>query len=65
MGHINTMGKTLQQRCNDEGINKTEICYKGKKEDCSSESEDSRFSGESFTRDEYPGKDPSRMAVSP
>jgi len=40
-------------------------CYKGREEDCSLISEDSRFTGESFTKEESPERDPSPVADSP
>ena len=59
------MGKVLQQRCDDNRTGTIERCYEGRKEDCSPISEDSRFAGEIFTKEEPPGRDPSPVAVSP
>jgi len=59
------MGKALQQRCDDRRINTIEKCHKGREEDCSLLSEDSRFTGESFTKEGSPERDPSPLAVSP
>jgi len=42
------MGKALQQGCDDERTGTIERCYKGREEDFSPISEDSRFAGESF-----------------
>jgi len=65
IGQINTMGKALQQRCDDGRTNTIERCYKGREEDCSPISEDSKYAGESFTKEESPTRDPSPLAVSP
>ena len=65
IGQINTMGKALQQRCDDRRTRMRERCYKGREEDCSPGSEDSRFAGESLTKDRSPERDPSPVAVSP
>ena len=62
---INTMGIMLQQRCDDKRADTIERCYKGREEDCSPVSEDSRFTGESSTKEGSPGRDPSPLAVSP
>ena len=59
------MGKALQQRCDDERTGIIERCYKGREEDCSPVSEDSRFTWESSTKEGSPGRDPSPLAVSP
>jgi len=59
------MGKELQQGCNDRRTSTIERCYKGREEDCSPVSEDSRFTGESFTKEGSPERDPSPVAVSP
>jgi len=58
------IGKVFQQRCNDRA-GTIERCCKGREEDCSPVSEDSRFAGESFTKEKSPGRDPSPVAVSP
>jgi len=65
IGLINTMGKALQQRCNDIRTDTTEKCYKGREEDCSPISEDSSFTAESSTKEGSPERDPSPGAVSP
>ena len=65
IGQINTMGKALQQRCDDRSTSTIERCYRGREEDCSSILEDSRFTGESFTKEGSPGRDPSLGALSP
>ncbi len=65
IGQINTMGKALQQRCDGGRTSTIERCYKGREEDCSPISEDSRFTWESFTKEGPPEKDPSPVAVSP
>jgi len=65
IGQINMMGKALHQRCNDWRIGMIEECYKGREEDCSPVSEDSRFGGESSTKEGSPTRDPSTVAVSP
>ena len=65
IGQINTMGKVLQQRCDDKRTGTIERFYKVREEDCSPISEDARFTGESFTKEGSPTRDPSSMAVSP
>jgi len=65
IGQSNTMGKALQQRCGDGRTSKIERCYQGSEEDCSPVSEDSRFAGESFTKEGSPTRDPSPVAGSP
>ena len=65
IGQINMMGKALQQRHYGGRISTIERCYKGREEDCSPISEDSRFTGESFTKEESPERDPSPVADSP
>jgi len=57
------MGRVLQQRCDNRRIGTIKSCYKGRDEDCSSISEESRFTGESFTKEGSPGRDPSPGAV--
>jgi len=42
-----------------------ERCYEGKEKDCSPISEDSRFTGKSFIKEQSPEKDPSPVAISP
>jgi len=42
-----------------------ERCNKGRKEDFSPVSEDSRFAGDNFTKEGSPERDPSPVAVSP
>jgi len=64
IGQINTVGKALQQRCDDKKTGTIERCSKGM-EDCSPISEDSRLAGESFTKEGSPTRDPSLVAVSP
>ena len=59
------MGKALQQRCDDRRTGIIEKCYEGREEDYSHISEDSRFTGESFTKEGPPERDPSPLAVSP
>jgi len=44
------MGNALQQRCDDESTGTQERSYKGRKEDCSPISEDSRFAGKASPR---------------
>jgi len=58
IGQISTMGKALQQRCDDRRTGTIERCCKGREEDCSPVSEDSRFAGESFTKEGSPRRDP-------
>ena len=55
----------LQQRCDDKRTSKIEKCYKGREEDGSPIPEDSRFTGESFTKEESPERAPSPVGVSP
>ena len=62
---INTLGNALQQRCDDRRTSTIGRCYKGWEEDCSPTSADSRFTGESFTKEGSPTGDPSPLAVSP
>ena len=64
IGQTNTIGKVLQQRCDDIRTS-TIQCYKGRKEDCSPVSEDSTFAEESFTKEGSPERDPFPVAVSP
>jgi len=59
------MRKALQQRCDDRRTSMIERYYNGREEDCSPISEDARFTGESFTKEGSPTRDPSSMAVSP
>jgi len=59
------MRKALQQRCDDERTSTIGRCYKGKKEDCTPVSGDSRFAGESSSKEGSPARDPSPGAVSP
>jgi len=59
IGQSNTMGKALQQRGGDGRTSKIEMCYQGSEEDCSPVSEDSRFAGESFSKEGSPETDPS------
>ena len=56
-GQINTMGKALQQRCDDR-TGTIEMYYKKREEDCSPVSEDYRFAGESSTKERPPETDP-------
>lgn len=53
-GQTNTMGKMLQQRCDDERTDAIERCYTGREENCSPISKDSRFAGENFTNEGSP-----------
>ena len=53
IGQINTIGKALQ-RCDDGRTGTIEKCYKGREEDHSPISEDSRFTDESFTKKRSP-----------
>ena len=55
----------LQQRCYDKRTSKIEKCYKGREEDGSPIPEDSRFTGESFTKEGSPERAPSPVGVSP
>jgi len=55
----NTVGKVLQQRCDNKRTGTIERCYEGS-EDCLPVSEDSRFVGESFTKEGSPERDPSQ-----
>ena len=59
------MGKAIQQRCDDERTGTTERCYKGREEDGSPVSEDSRFTGESSAKKGSLEIDPPPVAVSP
>jgi len=54
------MGKVLQQRWDDKQTTTIEKCYKGREEDCSPASEDSRFVRESFTKEQSPERNPSQ-----
>jgi len=53
------MGKASTQRCDDRRSCTIEKCYKGREEDCSSISEDSRDTEESFTKEVSQERDPS------
>jgi len=64
-GQTNTLGKALQQRCDDGRTSMIERYYKGREEDCSPVSEDSGFTGKSFTKEGSPKRDPSSVTVSP
>jgi len=64
IGQINMMEKVLQQRYNDRRTSMTERCYKGREEDCSPASENSRFTGERSTKKGAPERSFS-VAVSP
>jgi len=64
-GQINTMGRALQQKRDNRGTRTIQKCYRERKEDYSPVSEDSRLTGESFTKEESPTRDPSQVAVSP
>jgi len=59
------MGKALEQKCDDRRTGTREKCYKGREEDCSPISEESKFAGESFTKERSPTRDPSPATVSP
>jgi len=59
------MGKALQQMCDDGRTDTIERHCKRREEDCSHISEDSRFTGESFTKEGSPERDPFPVAVSP
>ena len=61
----NTRGKALQQRRDNKRTSTIERCYKGREENYSPVSEDSRFAGENFTKEGSPERDPSPVAVSP
>jgi len=65
IGQINTMGKVLQQRCDDKRTGTIERFYKVREEDCSPVSEDSRLPEKMFTKEGSPTRDPSLPAVSP
>ena len=65
LGQIEMMGKELQQRCDDRRTGMIERCYTGREEDCTPISRDSRFAGESFTKEGSPERNPSPVAVSP
>ena len=56
IGQINTMEEALKQRHDDKTTGTIARCYKGREEDCSPVSEDSRFAGESFTKEGSPGR---------
>jgi len=57
IGQINTMGKALQDRHDDKRTSTIERYYKGREEDCLPVSEDSRLTGESFTKDRSPERE--------
>jgi len=59
------MGKALQQRWDNRRTVTRERCHEGREEDCLPVSEDSRFAGESFTKEGSLGRDPSPVAISP
>ena len=59
IGQVNTMGKALQEKCIDGRTSMIARCYKGREEDCSPVLEDSRFAGESFSKEGSPETDPS------
>jgi len=65
IGQISTMGRVLKQRRDDGRSSTIERCYKGREEDCSPVSEDSRFTKENFTKTRSLGREPSSGAVSP
>jgi len=54
------MGNALQQRCDDESTSTQERSYKGREEDHPPASEDSRFTGGSFTKEGSPKREPSQ-----
>ena len=62
---ITTMEKALQQRRDDGSTGMKGRCYKGRKEDCSPISEDSRLIRESTTKEEPPERNPLPVAASP
>jgi len=62
---INTMGKAIQERCDDRRTSTIERCCKGREGDCSPVPEDSRFTRETFTKKGSPERNPSLVAVSP
>jgi len=51
-------GKGVTIRYDDRRTGMIERCYKGREEDCSPISEDSRFAGESITKEGSPTRDP-------
>lgn len=65
IGQINTIGKVLQQGCNDGRTRTTERCYKEREEDHSPVSEDFRITRESCIKEGSPEKDSSPPVVSP
>ena len=65
IGQTNVMRKALHQRYNDRRTSMMERCHKGREEDYSPVSEDSRFTGGSSTKKGSPERDPSLEAVSP
>ena len=65
IGHINMMGKALQQRADDRRTSTKQRCYKRREKGCSPLTEDSRFRGGSFTKEGPSTRDPSSGADSP
>lgn len=63
-GQMNTMAKSLQQRCDDRRTDMTEMCYK-EREKHSPVAKDSRFAVESFTKEGSLERAPFPVAVSP
>ena len=61
----NTRGKALQQRRDNKRTSTIERCYKGREENYSPVSEDSRFAGENFTKEGSPERAPSSGRISP
>jgi len=59
------MGKALQQRCDNRRTSTIGRSYKGREEDCSPVSEDSRLAGENLIKEGSPERDPSPVAVNP
>jgi len=59
------MEKVLQEGCDDERTGTIEKCYKGRELDCSPASKDSRFTGESFTKEGCPVRNPSPVGGQP
>jgi len=65
IGQINTIGKALQQRCDDKRTSTIERCYKERGKDCSPATEDSRLTEENLTKKRSPEKISLLGAVSP
>jgi len=65
IGQINTMGKELQQRCDDGRTSMIERCYNGREEYCAPVSEDSKFAEKSFSKEGSPESNPSPSGSQP